>query len=837
MPVTSKFAVLQTAIAQRFSATLIIFILFSCTAKAGKISGIITDDMGNVLSYASILVKGTTTGTTANDAGKYVLTLDSGEYTLVCQYVGYERAEQRVTVGVENTVINFRLSLLKTSMKEVVVKPGGEDPAYEIIRQAIAKRSYYLDQVKEFQCRVYIKGQLKLRDFPDRFLGSDIDFEDGDSSKLKMLYLAETISTYSVKKPGKVKIEVTSTRVSGQSDAFGLSQPQIISLYENNVQIGRNLNRRGFVSPIADNALSYYRYALEGVFFEDGTEINKIRVTPIRKYEPAFTGVITITENDWRIHSVLLQLTRQSQMDFVDTIRLEQLYVPLNKDVWVIKNQVIYPSIKFFGFDAYGSFVNLYSDFNINPGFPEKFFDNVYLRYTDSSNKYSRAYWDAIRPIPLETEEVVDYRKKDSLERIRKSPRYLDSLDRKRNRIQAVGLLVTGQTLGRQSKRMTYSFNSLADAVDYNTAEGWVLHSQVTVKKRLDSARFRQNSVYITPRLRYGFSNKHFNAGMEAGIDFGGKYASSFVASLGKDVFQFNNSNPINPKSNSITTLFLEKNLMKTYEAWYGKGQFEKELGQGVRLKAGAEFQDRMPLNNTTTFKFFDIDKREFSPNYPMGLINENIKRHQAFAAFGGISWQPGTRYIEFPGRRESMGSKYPRFELEYSKGIEGVFGSDVDFDKWRLIVRNDINLKLAGEFNYKATMGGFLNWNKVPVPDYQHFNGNQSIFAGRYLNSFQRAPFYLNSTISNWYTTFHAEHHFNGLLTNKIPGFKRLNWHLVAGTNAFYVNPNNNYIEAFFGFENIFRLFRIDFIQSFSAKRKPLSGITLGMKGALFGN
>jgi hypothetical protein len=84
---------------------------------------------------------------------------------------------------------------------------------------------------------------------------------------------------------------------------------------------------------------------------------------------------------------------------------------------------------------------------------------------------------------------------------------------------------------------------------------------------------------------------------------------------------------------------------------------------------------------------------------------------------------------------------------------------------------------------------------------------------------------------------TIHAEHHFNGLLTNKIPGLNRLNWQLVTGTNAFYVNPDNNYFEIFMGLENIFRLFRIDFIQSFSAKRPPFSGITLGMKGALFGN
>ena len=162
-----------------------------------------------------------------------------------------------------------------------------------------------------------------------------------------MLYLAESISTYSVQKPDKVKIEVKSTKVSGQSDGFGLSQPQIVSFYENNIQIGRNLNPRGFVSPIASNALAYYKYKFAGVFIEDGKEINKIQVIPRAKYEPVFSGYINITEGDWRIHSVQLQLTKESQMEIVDTLRIEQLYVPLTKDVWVIKNQVLYPAVKF----------------------------------------------------------------------------------------------------------------------------------------------------------------------------------------------------------------------------------------------------------------------------------------------------------------------------------------------------------------------------------------------------------------------------------------------------------------------------------------------------------
>ena len=803
---------------------------------AGKISGLITDEKGNVLAYASVMVKGTAIGTTANSEGRYNLQLDPGKYTLVCQYVGYGRQEKSITAEEWNQVIDFKLSLQEISMKEVVVRPGGEDPAYEIIRNAIKKRTYYLNQLDKFQCEVYIKGQLKLRGYPKKIFGQKVDFEDGDTSKLKMLYLAESVATYSVEKPDKVRIEVTSTKVSGQSDAFGLSQPQILSFYENNIQIGRNLNARGFVSPIASNALEYYKYKFMGVFIEDGKEVNKIQVIPRKKYEPVFSGSINITENDWRIHSLQLQLTKESQMEVIDTLRVEQLYVPLSSEIWVIKSQVLYPAVKFFGFDGYGSFVNVYSGFNLNPYFEKKFFNNTLLKYLDSSNKRSNLYWDSIRPVPLQVEEITDYKKKDSLEQVRKSPHYLDSLDKRRNRVTTTGILLTGQTFSREKKRTTYTVNSIFEGLNYNTVEGVVINLQGTIRKRLDSLRMSRSSIFLTPNIRYGFNNKHLNAGLAAGYTYDKKHVSSIILSGGKDVFQFNNLSTFSERNNTINTLIFEKNFMKIYEAWYAKLNFNKGIREGLTLRTTLEYQDRMPVNNTTTYTFRDLKKRTFTPNYPTELLSDNFQRHQALMATVGLTWQPGAKYVEFPDRKFNIGSKYPTFNLDYTKGLQGVIGSDVNYDKWRLVVSDDINLKLAGTVNYRISIGGFLNTHSVEVPDYQHFNGNQSIFASTYLNSFQSAPFYQNSTTTSFYSTINAEHHFNGLLTNKIPLLRQLNWHLVAGTNAFYVNPANNYVEVFAGLENIFKLFRIDFIQSYSAQHHPYSGITLGMQGALFG-
>src|SRR4030095_5892919 len=107
-----------------------------------------------------------------------------------------------------------------------------------------------------------------------------------------------------------------------------------------------------------DNAMNYYRYKYQGTFYEDGPQVSKIRVIPKRKFEPLFSGYINIVEDEWRIHSFQLLLNKESQLELLDSIRLEQIYRPVNKDVWAISSQVMYPAVKILGFDAYGSFIN-----------------------------------------------------------------------------------------------------------------------------------------------------------------------------------------------------------------------------------------------------------------------------------------------------------------------------------------------------------------------------------------------------------------------------------------------------------------------------------------------
>jgi hypothetical protein len=273
---------------------------------------------------------------------------------------------------------------------------------------------------------------------------------------------------------------------------------------------------------------------------------------------------------------------------------------------------------------------------------------------------------------------------------------------------------------------------------------------------------------------------------------------------------------------------------MKIYENYFTQLDYARRMDNGLRIKASALYEDRIPLNNTTNFSFFGNKQKVFTPNYPFEQLDTQFSRHKAVITMIDIEFRPGLQFIEFPNRKMAIGSKYPTLELTYQHGWKDILGSSVDFDKWNFSIWDDLNLKLKGKLNYRFSLGGFLNAKSVYIQDYQHFNGNQLIFASQYMNSFQLAPYYANSTTASLYSTGHIEEHFNGLLTNKIPLFRRLNWDLVAGSNAFYVTRENNYVEIFGGFENIFKILRIDLVGSYLNGHYGQTGIRIGLGGIL---
>ncbi|WP_072303585.1 TonB-dependent receptor [Cellulophaga fucicola] len=82
----------------------------------GKVS---TD--GTPLEYASIHIKGKSTGTASKKDGSYTLKLSKGEYVLVCKSIGYKTIEKKITVRNDNQTLNFNLKEDVLGLEQIVV--------------------------------------------------------------------------------------------------------------------------------------------------------------------------------------------------------------------------------------------------------------------------------------------------------------------------------------------------------------------------------------------------------------------------------------------------------------------------------------------------------------------------------------------------------------------------------------------------------------------------------------------------------------------------------------------------------------------------------------------
>ena len=108
----------------KFSGMLALFLALAVHfsyAQTKTVSGVVLDNNGLPLPGTTVLVKGTTSGTSADFDGKYSINVSHGQ-TLVFSFVGY--TTQEVIVGVSST-INVTLSEDTESLEEVVITAQG----------------------------------------------------------------------------------------------------------------------------------------------------------------------------------------------------------------------------------------------------------------------------------------------------------------------------------------------------------------------------------------------------------------------------------------------------------------------------------------------------------------------------------------------------------------------------------------------------------------------------------------------------------------------------------------------------------------------------------------
>ena len=108
-----------------FSSRMCLLLLFIGLVSASfaqdetrRISGSITDELGDEIVGAAVQIKGTFTGTSTDAQGSYSINVPNAQSVLVFTFVGFY--PQEITVG-NQSIINVKLSLDNKTLEEVVV--------------------------------------------------------------------------------------------------------------------------------------------------------------------------------------------------------------------------------------------------------------------------------------------------------------------------------------------------------------------------------------------------------------------------------------------------------------------------------------------------------------------------------------------------------------------------------------------------------------------------------------------------------------------------------------------------------------------------------------------
>jgi hypothetical protein len=803
-------------------------ICFNAFAQQVSISGKITDENGNSIPFASIYIKNTTKGVSANSEGDYVLKLQPGQYEIQYKALGYRQESRTLNIKLSE-VLNVTLSVEVYELKSVSINAKGEDPAYAIIRKAIKKRKSHLSEVKAYTCEVYIKGLQKLLAAPKKFMGADINQigrEIGlDSNRRGIVYLSESESKVSYQYPDQLHEEMISSKFSGSNRMFSFNRASDarINFYENFQNWG-GLSNRPLVSPISDNALFYYKYKLMGKSTENGVVINKIRVTPRRAHDPCFDGFIYIIDDSWRIYALDLYITSRANINFVDTLRINQQFLPVNSNIWMQASNKFEFTGGLLGFRLKGYFISVYKDYDLNPVFKKKEFNEV-LHIPQKVNKNDTAYWNRERPVPLTDEEKTDYKKKEKLAIKRESKTYLDSLDKATNKVKTSGLLFTGINIINRYKRSFYHFDPLVTSILFNTVEGPALNYGFTYRKRADTISGK--AISFGAKLRYGFSDHLFNGSANATLPVGGLYLN---LAGGSDVVDLNDHAPISPFVNTLYTLFERQNYEKLYQKKFAIASLSGRITGGWQASASVEWADRKWLSNTSNYSFFHPGDHQFTSNNPLfpsqdvALFPEN----KSFKLTFRTTYDFSNKYETYPFGKRYLPSDYPTIGLTYTKGIKNILGSNVDYDLLAFdVTKSDISLGVYGRTSFFIGVGKFLNANNLYFLDYKQFSGNQVLFYKGGLNSFLLLDYYRFSTYTE-YLDGHLEHNFSGFIINKIPLIRKLRLQEIVDFNYLSTPELKNYYELGFGLQ--FLNFRLMYGTSFNSGSNIRSGIRLGI-------
>lgn len=846
-------------------------LLISGFCQAQVVIGNIQDENHKAIPYATIFVKETKAGTITNSNGDFVLQLAAGSYHLSVRSMGFLPLEKNINLTTDTLKINLVLQIQEFEIKEVKVFPGKEDPAYFIIRKAMAKAPFYREKITHYEADLYVKSNFVFTNIP-KLYQNKIEIEGKKMKEVfkeNMTYVIESQNKITFDYPQKYKQEVISKKTS----LLGFDEPPVIGLITSSFYEERP---NQVISPLSSMALKHYHFIYEGFISSGNFDVFKIRVTPKRNSDELVEGYIYIVDKLWCIYMVDFD----TRFEFFK-YRIKQQYENLGQENWLPVSHIIEGKLGMLGLKAnfyYGASLK-YSNIEENEVF-RTLSENINLtgdsisekkeiskkqqdlrnevaalsakeelsntdvkkvarlnrkilkeQYNDSTleipanNNYEikdekdsvrndSLAWEAIRSIPLTSAELESYAFTDSLVAMETVEN--DSLSIKKKTKTLLRKVITGHYDLAKDSTIRFSYSGLISIgnFDFNTVDGYKYKQYATIRFNPDSGKF----IIIIPEIAYAFNRKAIFASLNSRFINILWENNSFGFGVGTESRDFKPENMgINAGLNAISSWFFAENYMKLYETTFLKMNMSQRLLQDFYVFANVEYNSFVQLQNNVSFQL--NGKKEFSENSPPGFsANDAAVTNQK-----SMEWSAGLNYRKRqrkPWLQKSdflFMSDFFTANVQFTKGVAGVFSSVSDFSSIDFTFHQQANISPSAGIDWQFNTGYFFRAKQMHFSQFKHFKTSEILVPFQsFSTTFQLLNDYQFSTNKS-YVNVGGEFRSEYLLLRYLSLVNKHTWSESLHFNYLTTPDLKNYWETAYSLNSLFFAGNLGFFVGFS--------------------
>lgn len=804
-----------------FAVTVFASVLtLDSAAQKTVVNGRVLDaETSEPLPFVNVAFKDSKIGTTTDMQGRYSVETYYATDSLVASFVGYRPQAQRVRVD-ETQTIDFHLDPGSVKLTEVVISAQDEvDPALELLEKIIRfKPANNREKLDAYSYEVYNRIQFDLNNLTEKFTERkifkefDFIFDHLDSSHGKValpFFITESLSDYYYRRQPKGRKEIIkATKVSGinnESITQFLGQMyQDVNVYSNSVNIfGKN-----FVSPISDYAKLFYEFTLIDSSYIDGKWCYRMDFVPKNKNELVFKGHFWVNDTTYAIKEIDAHILPSANINFITDLKVHHLYDQVQPEVWMLTKEELLADFTLVENETgfYGHKTTTYTDFTINQPRESEFYGGAdHVKVESQVNEKDEEYWSRVRHEDITAKQQAIYQMVDSL---KSNPVFMTYVD-------IVNFIFQGYWVdGPVEYGPVFTFLS------YNAVEG------LRPKFGLRTSNAFSTRLMLEGYAAYGLRDERFKY-MLGGKYFLSKDPRQSVSAYYSEDYELVGQAPNYFSRDHFIQFLTSRNpqdrLIFNKEARLG---LDREWFTGFSTQL--EFRHRR-LSSAGDWNFERYAQRGDATQ--LVDVEELVSTEISF----GVRFAYRERFVEGEFERISLGSLWPIVRLRADFGIEGVLGSQYDYQKLTARVTDKVPVGPLGNFRYDLEAG--KTWKKIPYPLQFVHPGSESIFLNE--EAFNTMNFF--EFVSDQYVSARAEHHFEGLFFNKIPLFQKLKWREIVGVNAIYgsyasladtelVLPRRTYVfetgkpfvEAYVGVENIVKFLRVDAIWRLSYLDHP---------------